>query len=122
MKFMILVKGTAADEEKSAADFKAGAPEMKKQMAAMEAFNDELRRAGVLKDCDGLQPSRKAKRVRFDGSTRAVSDGPFDSDDIVCGYWIWDVASMEEAVDWVRRCPNPMAGASDIDIRPIEAS
>jgi len=97
MKFMILVKGTAADEEKAAADFNAGVPEMKRQMAAMEAFNDELRRAGVLKDCDGLQPSRNAKRVRFDGTSRTVMDGPFKSEDIVCGYWIWEVASMEEA-------------------------
>ncbi|MEO8153164.1 MAG: YciI family protein [Rhizobacter sp.] len=122
MKFMILVKGTANDEEKAAADFKAGTPEMKKQMAAMEGFNDELRKAGILKDCDGLQPSRMAKRVRFEGQSRTVTDGPFHSQDLVCGYWIWELPSMEEAVSWVKRCPSPMAGPSDIDIRPIEAS
>jgi hypothetical protein len=122
MKFLILVKGTADDEERAAADFKAGTAEIKKRMAAMEAFNDELRKAGILKDCNGLQPSREAKRVRFDGQTRTVADGPFNSQDIVCGYWIWELPSMDEAVAWVKRCPAPMAGPSDIDIRLIEAS
>jgi hypothetical protein len=121
MKFMILVKGTAEDEAQAAADFAAGTPDMKRRMAAMGAYNEELRKAGVLKDVDGLRPTRDARRVRFDGESRTVSAGPFaGSDDIVCGYWIWELPSIDEAVAWVRRCPNPMAGPSDIEIRPIE--
>jgi hypothetical protein len=120
MKFMILVKGTSEDEAQADADLKAGRPAMKAQMAAMGAFNDELRKAGVLKDLDGLRPSREAKRVRFDGQSRSVVDGPFTGEkQIVCGYWIWELPSIEEAVAWVKRCPNPMKGPSDIEIRPI---
>jgi len=87
----------------------------------MEACNDELRKAGILKDLDGLRPSHDGKRVRFDGSSRSIIDGPFtQSTDLVCGYWIWELPSMEEAVAWVKRCPNPMAGPSEIEIRPVE--
>jgi hypothetical protein len=92
--------------------------ELKKSMAAMGVFNDELRKAGVLKDCDGLRPSRERKRVRFDGSSRTVVDGSF-SGDLVEGYWIWELASIDEAVAWVKRCPNPMPVPSEIEIRPI---
>jgi len=115
MKFMILVKSNPDLEARIAATPDA---RMQAQMAQMEKFNDELRRAGALRDCDGLQPSRDGKRVRFDGATRAVVDGPFDGD-LVAGYWIWDLPSMADAVDWVMRCPNPMPVASEIEIRAI---
>jgi len=115
MKFMILVKSNPALEnaidEISEADMKAS-------MARMEAFNDELRRAGVLLDCDGLRPSRDGKRVRFAGDARNVVDGPFEGD-LVAGYWIWELPSMADAVAWVRRCPNPMPVPSEIEIRPF---
>jgi hypothetical protein len=84
----------------------------------MGAFNDELKKNGILKDCDGLRPSREGKRVRFDGSSRSVVDGPFTGD-LVAGYWIWELPCIEEAVAWVKRCPNPMPVPSEIEIRPI---
>jgi len=115
MKFMILVKSNPDLEARVAATSEA---EMKRGMAKMEVFNDELRKAGVLKDCDGLRPSREGKRVRFDGASRTVIDGPF-AGDLVAGYWLWELPSMEEAVAWVKRCPNPMPTASEIEIRPI---
>jgi hypothetical protein len=115
MKFMILVKSNACiekiiDETSHAA--------MKESMAKMEAYNDELRKAGILKDCDGLRLSREGKRVRFDGQSRSVVDGPFEGD-LVAGYWIWELPSVEDAVAWVKRCPNPMSVPSEIEIRPI---
>ena len=115
MKFMILVKSNARiekiiDETSDAA--------MKESMAKMEAYNDELRKAGILKDCDGLRLSREGKRVRFDGQSRSVVDGPFEGD-LVAGYWIWELPSVEDAVAWVKRCPNPMSVPSEIEIRPI---
>lgn len=91
---------------------------MKKSMVEMSVFNDELRKAGVLKDCDGLRPSREGKRVRFDGQARTVTDGPFEGN-FVAGYWVWELPSMEDAVSWVKRCPNPMPVPSEIEIRPI---
>ena len=115
MKFMILVKSTPDIEARIASTPDA---EMKAQMAEMEKFNDELRRIGALKDCDGLQLSRDGKRVRFDGASRTVVDGPFDGD-LVAGYWIWDLPSMADAVAWVKRCPNPMSVPSEIEIRAI---
>lgn len=84
----------------------------------MDDFNKELEKAGVMKDCDGLQPSKDGKRVRFDGDARSVVDGPFDGD-LVAGYWLWELPSMEEAVAWVKRCPNPMPVPSEIEIRQI---
>lgn len=115
MKFMILVKSNAALEntvdDMSEADMKAS-------MAEMQAFNEALRKAGVLLDCDGLRPSREGKRVRFAGSERNVVDGPFEGD-LVAGYWIWELPSMADAVAWVRRCPNPMPVPSEIEIRPF---
>jgi hypothetical protein len=115
MKFMILVKSNPRiekiiDETSEAA--------MKESMAKMEVYNNELRKAGILKDCDGLRLSREGKRVRFDGKSRSVVDGPFEGD-LVAGYWIWELPSMEEAVAWVKRCPNPMTVPSEIEIRPI---
>ena len=115
MKFMILVKSNPALEARIEA---ISAEEMKKSLAAMGAFNEELKKAGVLKDCDGLKPSREAKRVHFDGASRNVTDGPFTGD-LVAGYWIWELPSMADAVAWVKRCPNPMPVPCDIEIRPI---
>ena len=115
MKFMILVKSNPELEARIAATSDA---DMKAQMAEMEKFNDALREAGVLKDCDGLRPTREARRVHFDGASRSVVDGPFDGD-LVAGYWLWELPSIDEAVAWVKRCPNPMSAPSDIEIRPI---
>ena len=113
MKFMILVKSNPDLEALETRD-----SQRKEQMAAMEIFNEELRKAGVMKDCDGLRPSRDGKRVRFDGKARTVVDGPFTGD-LVAGYWLWELPSIEEAVAWVKRCPNPMSAPSEIEIRPI---
>ena len=115
MKFMIFVKSNPGIEARLAAMSDA---EMKAMMAEMGAFNDELRKAGALKDCDGLRPSHEGKRVRFDGKSRTVVDGPFTGD-LVAGYWIWELPSIEDAVQWVKRCPNPMPVPSEIEIRPI---
>ena len=117
MKFMILVKSNPDIE----AHLDAMSPsQMKESMAAMEVFNEELKKAGVLKDCDGLRPSCEGKRVRFDGLSRTVVNGPFTGD-LVAGYWLWELPSVEEAVAWVKRCPNPMPVPvpSEIEIRPI---
>ncbi len=115
MKFMIPVKCDPELEARIAATSDA---EMKAQMAEMETFNDELRKAGVLEDCDGLRLTSEARRVHFDGAARTVVDGPFTGD-LVAGYRIWELPSMDEAVAWVRRCPNPMSAPSDIEIRPF---
>ncbi len=115
MKFMILVKSNPELEALLATTSDA---QMKDQMAAMEVFNEELQNAGVMKDCDGLKLSREGKRVRFDGKSRSVVDGPFTGD-LVAGYWLWELPSMDDAVAWVRRCPNPMSAPSEIEIRPI---
>src|ERR1700754_118390 len=115
MKFMILVK---ADPELEAAIAGMSDANMQASLAKMGAFNDELKKNGILKDCDGLRPSREGKRVRFDGSSRSVVDGPFTGD-LVAGYWIWELPCIEEAVAWVKRCPNPMPVPSEIEIRPI---
>ena len=115
MKFMILVKSNLDLEARLAA---MSDSQMKEQMAAMGVFNEELKKAGVMKDCDGLRPSREGKRVRFDGNTRTVVDGPFTGD-LVAGYWLWELPSVEAAVAWVKRCPNPMPVPSEIEIRPI---
>lgn len=115
MKFMILVKSNPDLEAHLQAMSDA---QMKDSMAAMEVFNDELRKAGVLKDCDGLRLSREGKRVRFDGTARTVVDGPF-AGDLVAGYWLWELPSIEDALAWVKRCPNSMPVASEIEIRPI---
>lgn len=119
MRVMVFVKATA-DSEKGT-DFSA--PEMQELMAAMGRYNDELLAAGIMKkpdDCAGLKPSSAGARVAFDGASRTVKNGPFggDKNDIVCGYWIWEVKDMDEAIAWVKRCPNPMPGPSEIEIRP----
>jgi hypothetical protein len=115
MKFMILVKSTPDLEAHLQA---MSDSQVKDSMATMEVFNEELRKAGVLKDFDGLRLSREGKRVRFDGMARSVVDGPFTGD-LVAGYWLWELPSIEDAIAWVKRCPNPMPVASEIEIRPI---
>jgi len=115
MKFMILVKSNPDLEARLEVMSDA---QMKDQMAAMGVFNEELKKAGVMMDCDGLRPTREGKRVRFLGESRTVVDGPFTGD-LVAGYWLWELPSIEEAVAWVKRCPNPMLAPSEIEIRPI---
>jgi hypothetical protein len=115
MKFMILVKSNPDIEAHLAT---MNDSRIKEDMAAMEVFNDELKKAGVLQDVDGLRLSREGKRVCFDGTSRTVVDGPF-AGDLVAGYWLWELPSIEEAVAWVKRCPNPMPVPSEIEIRPI---
>ncbi|PZP55884.1 MAG: hypothetical protein DI586_05385 [Micavibrio aeruginosavorus] len=118
MRVMIFVKATV-DSEKGV---DAKAPEFQKLMADMGKFNDELIKAGILKDGDGLKPTSHGKRVLFNGENRTVKDGPFSTEDpneLVAGFWIWDVKDMDEAVEWVKRCPNPMFGPSEIEIRPF---
>lgn len=115
MRVMVLVKATE-DSEK---DF-APTPETMAMMEAMGRFNDELRNAGVLLAADGLKPSSAGKRVAFDGPGRTVIDGPFaETRELVAGFWLWEVKDMDEAVAWVKRCPNPMPGPSEIEIRPL---
>jgi hypothetical protein len=116
MRIMVIVKATA-DSEKGM-DFND--PKVLEMMTAMGKFNDELQAAGMLVTAAGLQPSSVGKRVHFDGTGRTVSDGPFaQPNELVAGFWFWDVKDMDEAVAWVKRCPNPMFGPSDIEIRPF---
>jgi hypothetical protein len=112
MQVMVLVKATTESE--------AGVMPSAELLTAMGRFNEELGRAGVLESAAGLKPSSHGVRVRFSGSARTVIDGPFaETTDLVAGYWIWNVGSLEEAIEWVRRCPNPMMSESDIEIRPL---
>ncbi len=112
MKVMVLVKATQSSE--------AGTMPSEQLLSAMGKFNEELVNAGVMKAGEGLKPSSQAKRVHFQGTQRIVTDGPFaETKELIAGYWIWEVGSMQEAIDWVMRCPNPMIEDSDIDIRPI---
>ena len=112
MKVMVIVKATKSSE--------AGELPSEELLQAMGNFNEELVKAGIMQAGDGLKPSSCAKRVHFRGHERIVSDGPFaETKELIAGYWIWEVGSMQEAVDWVRRCPNPMPEESDIDIRPL---
>ncbi len=115
MRVMVLVKATEDSEKGFFAT-----PEMKKMMEEMGKFNDELSKAGILRDADGLTPSSKGKRVAFDGTKRTVIDGPFAHPrELVAGFWLWEVKDMAEAIAWVKRCPNPMPGPSEIEIRPL---
>jgi hypothetical protein len=112
MKVTVLVKATH--------DSEAGAMPTPELLTAMGEFNESLVKAGILLAGEGLRPSRHGKRVRFSGKTRTVTDGPFaETKELVAGFWIWQVRSIEEAVEWVKRCPNPMLTDSDIEIRPI---
>jgi len=109
---MVLVKATKESE--------AGVMPGTELMAAMGDFNEQLVKAGVMLAGEGLHPSARGKRVQFSGSRRTVVDGPFaETKELVAGFWLWQVKSMDEAVEWVRRCPNPMPGDSEIEIRPL---
>ena len=115
MRVMVLVKATE-DSEKGFLP----TTEMREAMKAMSRFNEELHKAGILRDAEGLKPSSHGKRVAFDGTRRTVIDGPFAAtSELVAGFWLWDVKDMDEAVAWVKRCPNPMPGPSEIEIRPL---
>ena len=112
MRFRVLVKATK--------DSEAGAPPTRELVDAMMAYNEELVKAGIMKGGDGLQPSAKGARVQFDGEKRAVVDGPFaETKELVAGYWLWECKSLDEAIAWVKRCPNPMPGPSEIEIRQV---
>jgi hypothetical protein len=112
MRFMIIVKATK--------DSEAGVMPSEQLLTEMGKFNEELVNAGVMLAGDGLQPSSKGARVRFSGSTRTVTDGPFaETKELIAGYWLWQVKSKEEAIEWVKRCPNPMPGESEIEIRQV---
>ena len=112
MKVMVFVKASKDSE----------AGEMPKEglLTEMMAYNEQLVKAGIMLGGDGLKPSSEAVRIHFSGNKRTVIDGPFvETKELVAGYWLWQVKSMQEAIDWVKRCPNPMMEDSDIDIRPI---
>ena len=112
MRVMVMVKATA--------DSEAGVMPSEQLLADMGRFNEELVKAGVMLAGEGLQPSAKGARVRFSGSQRVVVDGPFaETRELVAGFWLWQVRSLDEAIEWVRRCPNPMPGDSEIEIRPV---
>jgi hypothetical protein len=113
MRVMVLIKATKNSE--------AGVMPDEKLLADMGNFNEELVKAGIMLAGEGLHPSRKGKRVRFSGGKKSVLDGPFtETKELLAGYWVWQVKSMEEAVEWVRRCPDPMPGEdAEIEIRPI---
>jgi hypothetical protein len=116
MRVLVLVKATEWSEK--GLDLKA--PEFQQMMQDMGKFNEELKNAGILKDADGLKPSSAGKRVAFDGAKRTVIDGPFaETKELVAGFWLWEVKDLAEAVAWVKRCPNPMLGPSEIEIRPL---
>ena len=112
MRCMVIVKATK--------DSEAGKMPTQKLFEDMEKFNEELVKAGVMLAAEGLHPSSKGKRVRFSGKTRTVIDGPFtETKELIAGFWLWQVLSMEEAVEWVKRCPNPHEGESEIEIRQV---
>jgi hypothetical protein len=112
MKVMVIVKATK--------DSEAGIMPSQQLLADMGKYNEELVRAGVMLAGEGLKPSSQGRRVRFSGASRTVIDGPFaETKELVAGFWLWQVRSMDEAIAWVQRCPNPMPGESEIEIRPL---
>lgn len=112
MRVMVLVKATE--------DSEAAVPPTAELFEQMDRFNQELAEAGILRDGDGLKPSAEGKRIAFDGATRTVIDGPFaETRELVAGFWLWEVEDMDEAVEWARRCPNPMPGPSELELRPL---
>ena len=112
MRFMVIVKATE--------DSEAGVMPSEELLTAMMKYNEELVKAGIMLAGDGLKPSSQGARVQFDGPKRTVVDGPFaETKELVAGYWIWQVRSLDEAIEWVKRCPNPMPGPSEIEIRPL---
>jgi len=112
MRVMVIVKATK--------DSEAGVIPSQELITAMGKYNEELVKAGIMLAGDGLKPSSSGKRVRFSGSKRTVIDGPFaETKELIAGYWIWQVRSMDEAIEWLKRCPNPMPGDSEVEIRPF---
>ena len=112
MRVMVFVKATG--------DSESGAPPAPEAIAAMGRFNAELHIAGILLMAEGLKATSHAKRVAFDGPGRTLIDGPFaETRELVAGFWLWEVKDMDEAIAWVKRCPNPMPGPSEIEIRPL---
>ena len=112
MRVVVFVKATK--------DSEAGAMPTTELLEAMGKYNEELIKAGIMQAGEGLQPSANGKRVAFDGASRMVIDGPFaETKELVAGFWLWEVKDMAEAVAWVKRCPNPMPGPSEIEIRPV---
>ena len=112
MRFMVIVKANK--------DSEAGVMPTQQMLTEMGNYNEELVKAGVMLAGEGLHPSSKGARVRFSGKQRTVIDGPFsETKELVAGFWLWQVSSMEEAIEWVRRCPNPMPGDSEIEIRRV---
>ena len=112
MRVMVIVKATK--------DSEAGLLPSTEMLEAMGKYNEQLVNAGIMLASDGLKPSSQGKRVGFDGASRTVIDGPFaETRELVAGYWMWEVKDMAEAVAWVKRCPNPMFGPSEIEIRPV---
>lgn len=117
MRVMVIVKATEQSEaETNPLDVEGGA----EMFEAMGRYNEELIAAGIMLAGDGLKPSRFGKRIHFDGKKRSVTDGPFaEAKELVAGFWIWNVRDLDEAVEWAKRCPNPMPGPSDLEIRPL---
>lgn len=112
MRFMVMVKATQESE--------AGVMPSEKLLTDMMKFNQQLMDAGIMKAGEGLHPSSRGARVKFAGDQRIVTDGPFaETKELVAGFWLWECNSMAEAIEWVKRCPNPMEGPSEIEIRPI---
>jgi hypothetical protein len=112
MRVMVLIKADKNTE--------AGAMPSEQLLKEMGAFNEELVKAGIMLDGEGLKPSSAGKRVRFSGDKRTVIDGPFvETKELIAGYWIWKVKSMDEALEWVKRCPNPTGAESEVEIRPL---
>ena len=112
MRFMIFVKGTKTSE--------TGAMPSQELLAAMDKYNQELIAAGIMKDGGGLHPTSKGARITFSGADRTMTKGPFPNpNELVSGYWLWECKSLDEAIDWVKRAPNPMPEVSDIEIRQI---
>jgi hypothetical protein len=112
MRFIVIVKATKESE--------AGEMPSEQLLTEMGNYNEELVKAGIMKAGEGLHPSSRGKRVRFSGKQRTVIDGPFpETKELIAGYWIWETKSLNEAVEWVKKCPNPMPGESEIEIRQI---
>ncbi|HEY9429821.1 MAG TPA: YciI family protein [Gemmatimonadaceae bacterium] len=112
MRVMVIVKATKESE--------AGIMPSEKLLTDMGKYNEELVKAGIMLAGDGLKPSSSGARVKFSGSKRTVTDGPFsETKELIAGFWLWQVKSMDEAIEWVKRCPNPMEGDSEIEIRPF---
>jgi|SRR5450755_3189348 hypothetical protein len=112
MKFMVMVKATK--------DSESGAPPSTRILTEMGKFNEELVKAGIILAAEGLQPSSKGKRIKFSNGKQSVIDGPFtESKELIAGFWLWQVRSLEEAMEWAKRCPAPFEGECEIEIRPV---